>query len=151
MQLESENVSSYEVSELAKRGDYILKKKKNAKGNHAWEQFRIVWDENSEEVFAVVCCANCKTCFLYKKLENGAEKSMGTKNLLDHLKYCVATQSTHHRSESTLSASSTETVESEGNTTTVTRALDSFVKRSGKKVIAVAKIRFIKELLLWWL
>ena len=64
---------------------------------------------------------------------------MGTKNLLDHLKYCVAAWSMHHRSESTFSASSSETVESEGNTTTVTRTLDSFVKRSGKKVTAVAK------------
>ena len=131
-QIESDNVTrnvnSREVSERVKRGEYMLKKK-NAKGSPAWEQFRIVWDENGEEVFGVACCATCKTCFLYKKLVNGAEKSMGTKNLFNHLKYCVAAWSTHHRSGSTSSASSSETVESEGNATTVTRTLDSFVKR----------------------
>ena len=31
-------LSSREISEGVKRGDYILKKKKNAKGSHAWEQ-----------------------------------------------------------------------------------------------------------------
>ena len=64
---------------------------------------------------------------------------MGTKNLLDHHKYCVVTRSTYHRSGNTLSASSSETIESEGNTTTITRTLDSLVKRSGKKVTAIAK------------
>ena len=32
-------LSSREVSEHVKQGDYILKKKKNAKGSIAWEQF----------------------------------------------------------------------------------------------------------------
>ena len=76
---------------------------------------------------------------------------MGTKNLIDHLKHCVAAQSMYHRGGSTLSTSSTEVVESEGNTTSVTRMLNSFIKRSGKKVTAIAKIRFVKELLLWLL
>ena len=73
---------------------------------------------------------------------------MGTKNLLDHLKHCVAARRMYHRSGSTSSTSSTEVVESEGNTL---RTLDSFVKHSGKKVTTVAKIRFVKELLLWLL
>ena len=90
MNVEQLSLSSREVSKRVKRGDYILKKKKNAKGSRAWEQFRIVWDvENGEEVFGSACCTTCKTCLLYKKLVNGAERSMGTKNLLDHLKHCV--------------------------------------------------------------
>ena len=90
-------------------------------------------------MFGFACCTTCKTCLLYKKLVNGAERSMGTKNLLDHLKHCVAAWRTYHRSGSTSSTSSTEAVESEGNTLSVTRTLDSFVKRSGKKVTTVAK------------
>ena len=74
--LESVNVeqlslSSCEVSKRIKQGDYILKKKKNARGSRAWEQFRIVWDiKNGEEVFGFACCTTCKTCLLYKKLVN---------------------------------------------------------------------------------
>jgi len=46
-------------------GDYILKKKKNAKGIRAWEQFRIVVDSsNNFEVFGVACCCLCKVCIL---------------------------------------------------------------------------------------
>ena len=45
-------LSSCEVSERVKRGDYILKKKKNTKGSHAWQRFRTVYDEScGEEVF----------------------------------------------------------------------------------------------------
>ena len=62
------SLSSRDVSEHVKQGDYILKSKRNTKGSHAWEQFRIVWNKNGEEVFGVACCANCKTCLLYKKL-----------------------------------------------------------------------------------
>ena len=32
-------LSSREVSERVKRGDYILKKKKNTKGSRAWQRF----------------------------------------------------------------------------------------------------------------
>ena len=32
-------LSSREVSERVKRGDYILKKKKNTKGSRAWQKF----------------------------------------------------------------------------------------------------------------
>ena len=28
-------------------------------------------------MFGVACCANCETCFLYKKLVNREEKSVG--------------------------------------------------------------------------
>jgi len=31
--------SSHDASERVKHGDYILKRKKNAKGSHAWEKF----------------------------------------------------------------------------------------------------------------
>ena len=90
--------------------------------------FRIVYDESSgEEVFGYACCVTCKTCLLYKKLVDGTEKSMGTKNLLDHLKHCVSSQSTY---ESSLS-SSTEAI----GTPSVARTLDSFVKRLGKRLL----------------
>ena len=72
----------------------IWKKKKDAKGSYAWEQFQVVWDDNGEEVFGVVCCANFKNCFIYKKLIDGQVRSMGTKNLLDHLKHCMASRGT---------------------------------------------------------
>ena len=35
-------LSSREIYKCVKRGDYILKKKKNGKGSRAWEQFRII-------------------------------------------------------------------------------------------------------------
>ena len=30
---------------------YYLKKNKDIKGSHAWKKFRVVWDDNDEEVF----------------------------------------------------------------------------------------------------
>ena len=60
---------------------------------------------------------------------------MRTKNLLDHLKHCVAARGISTSS----SSSSTETIDSEGKSTSVTRTLDSFVKCSGKKVNATTK------------
>ena len=73
------SISSRNVSEHVKQGDYTLKRKKITKGSHAWEKFRTICDENSDEVFRVAYCVNCKTCLLYKKLVNGEQKSMGTK------------------------------------------------------------------------
>jgi len=143
--VEERTFTSHDVSELVKRGDYILKRKKNAKGSHAWEQFQIVLDANGDKVFGVACCAICETCLLYKKLVNGQEKSMGTKNLLDQLKHCVASQG---KSRKDASSASAETSDSGGKSTSIARTLDSFVKRSGKKVNTATKIRFVKELLL---
>ena len=121
-------LSSREVSEGVKRGDHILKKKKNTKGSRAWQKFRIAYDESSgEEVFGYACCVTCKTRLLYKKLVDGTEKSMGMKNLLDHLKHCVSSQ-TMYRSTS---SSSTEAI----GTPSVARTLNCFVKRSGKRLL----------------
>ena len=68
-------LSSCDISECVKR-DYYLKRKKDTKGNHAWEQFRV---DNGKEMFGVACCANCKNCFIYKKLIDGQVRSVGTK------------------------------------------------------------------------
>ena len=57
---------------------------------------------------------------------------MGTKNLLDHLKHCMSSQCMCCGSTS---SSSTEAID----TPSAARTLDSFVKRSGKKVTVVAK------------
>ena len=120
MSEDKSSISSRSVSERVKQGDYTLKRKKNAKGSRAWEQFQTVCDENGDEVFGVACCANCKTCLLCKKLVNGEQKSMGTKNLLDHLKHYARGSSTSHECASGSSLSSTETLDSEGKPTIVT-------------------------------
>ena len=87
--LDNAIVSPQQVSKRVIAGDYILKKK-NMKGSRAWEQFRIMLDSSSnEEVFEVACCCVCKVCILYKKKVSGEEKSLGTKNTLDHLKQCL--------------------------------------------------------------
>ena len=79
--------SAQDVSKLIIDGDYILKKRKDTKGSKAWQQFQIMFNPvNSEEVFGVACCCLCKVCILYKKKMRGEEISLGTKNLLDHLK-----------------------------------------------------------------
>jgi len=70
---------------------------------------------------------------------------MGTKNLLDHLKYYVASRG---ESCKDASSSSAETSDSRSKPTSITRTLDSFVKCSGKKVNTATKIKFVKEMLL---
>ena len=81
------SLSSHDVSRRVIAGDYILKKIKNAKGSRAWEQFWIVFDRfNDNEIFGVTCCSVCKVSILYKKKMSGEERSLGTKNMLDHLK-----------------------------------------------------------------
>ena len=62
------DISPQTVSKLVIDGDYILKKKKNAKGSRAWDQFRVVLNPlNDEELFGVACCCICKVCiYIYK-------------------------------------------------------------------------------------
>ena len=122
------------VSKHVMSGNFILKVNKKLKGSCAWDQFRLVWDPTTnEEVFGIACCNICKSCLLYKKKIKGEEKSMGTKNMLDHLKNCTPT------SRSSRAVSGSESDSSSSSTCTVVRVsgmktLDSFVKRSGKKV-----------------
>ena len=70
------------------------------------------FETKGEEVFRVVCYANRKTCFLYKKLVNRQAKSMGIKNLLDHLKHCVASRGEPYKGASNSGLLSTETSDS---------------------------------------
>ena len=133
------------VSKHVMSGDFILKVNKKSKGSRAWEQFRLVWDPSkNEEVFGIACCAVCKSCLLYKKSINGEQKSLGTKNMLDHLKNCTpSSRSSRTRavcdtdSESSSSSSSTGTVV---RRVSGMKTLDSFVKRTGKKVGEATKI-----------
>ena len=67
-------------------------KKKNVKGSRAWEQFRVVYNNNNKEVFGMACYSICKSRFVYKKVVDGRERSMGTKNMLDHMKCCNTTR-----------------------------------------------------------
>ena len=59
--------SVQDVSTLVIDGDYILKKKKDTKGNRAWQQFQIVF--NPVEVFGVVCCCVCKVYHILGKFD----------------------------------------------------------------------------------
>ena len=64
---DNESISPQDISQRVISGDFILKKKKNAKGSRAWDQFRVVFDpSNNSEVFGVACCCVCKVCILYK-------------------------------------------------------------------------------------
>ena len=108
---------------------------------------------NNEEVFGVACCCVCKVCILYKKKVSGEEKSLGTKNMLDHLKRCLPARasvrdqgdSTSSEIESTCSSSGSSSSSSSSSSkcsSTSSKAiqrpslktLDSYVMRSGKKV-----------------
>ena len=40
-------ISPQDIKRRVISGEYILKKKKNAKGSSAWEQFRIVFDSSN--------------------------------------------------------------------------------------------------------
>ena len=54
---DNEDLFPQVVSRRVIDGDYILKKRKNSKGNRAWEQFRVVLNpSNNYEVFGVACC-----------------------------------------------------------------------------------------------
>ena len=73
---DNESISPQDISQRVISGDFILKKKKNAKGSRAWDQFRVVFDpSNNSEVFGVACCCVCKVCILYKKKVSGEERS----------------------------------------------------------------------------
>ena len=63
------------------------------------------------------CVVPCKVCIWYKNKESTEERSLGTKNMLDHLKRCLpAPASAHNQSDSTGSASEIEsTYSSSGN------------------------------------
>ena len=57
-------ISPQDILRRGTAGEYILKKKKNAKGSRVWEQFRIVFDpSNNDKVFGVACCCVCKHRF----------------------------------------------------------------------------------------
>jgi len=143
---ESESETSQTVSRRVISGEYILRKNKNVKGSRAWEQFRIVYNSlTDEEVFGVACCSVCKACIVYKKVVRGEERSLGTKNMLDHLRRCLparARVNTSTSSEGESTCSSNHLASSKPGTSsscTVSKrpclnTLDSYVLRSGKKV-----------------
>ena len=103
---DNEDLSPQVVSRRVNDGDYILKK--NSKGSRAWERFRAVLNpSNNDEVFGVACCCVCKVCILYKTKVSGEERSLGTKNMLDHMKRCLpARASAPRRSDSSGGGSS---------------------------------------------
>ena len=114
---EAEQLAPQEVSSRVSAGEFILKKYKCSRGSRAWKQFCIVFDlTRGKEVFGIACCSICKVCILYKKIVNGQEKSLGTKNLLNHLKRC---------SRQARSKSSTEIDGSSGGNAT----MDGFMKK----------------------
>jgi len=66
--------------------DFVLKRKKNAKGSQSWNQFWIVYNSNDEEIFGIAWCSIHKSCFVYKKLVNGQERLMRTKEYVGSFK-----------------------------------------------------------------
>ena len=91
----------------------------------------------------------CKVCILYKKKVSGEEKSLATKNMLDHLKRCLPARasvrdqgdSTSSEIESTCSSSGSSSSSSKCSSTSSKaiqrpslKTLDSYVMRSDKKV-----------------
>ena len=91
-----------------------------------------MYDTNDEEVFGIACCSICKSCFVYKKMVSSQERSMGTKNLLDHMKLYNSPVSPHCSRTTSDSGGSGCSLTSRGT-------LDSFVKRTGKRVAEQAK------------
>ena len=90
----------------------------------------------NQEVYGIACCSVCESCLLYKKLVLNEEKSMGIKNMLGHLKKCIPSS---RSSRAAVAGTDTESSSSNSTSTVVRRVsgmktLDSFVKRSGKKV-----------------
>ena len=49
---------------------------------------QLVLDDNGHEIFGIACCKSCNVAITFKKKENGKERSLGTKNLLDHINNC---------------------------------------------------------------
>jgi len=45
---------------VIKSGDFVLKRKKNAKGSQAWDQFWIVCKSNDDKVLGMKCRSICK-------------------------------------------------------------------------------------------
>ena len=97
------------VSERVRSGELLLRVNKKSKGSHAWDQFRLVWDPvDNQEVRGIACCSVCKSC-LHKTSLNGEEKSLGTKNMLDHIKNCTPSSSSSVTSSSDGATSSSST------------------------------------------
>ena len=90
-----------------------------------------MWDpDKNQEVYGIACCSVCKLCLLYKKLVSGEEKSMSTKNMLDHLKNYIPSL---HSSHTAVAGTDTESSSSSSPSTVARRVsgmkiLDSFVK-----------------------
>ena len=104
----------------------MLKFNRKLKGSRTWDQFYITWNpDKNQEVYGVACCSVCsKLYLLYKKLVNGEEKSMGTKNMLDHLNNCVPSLCSSHAAVAGINTESS----SNSSTSTVVR------KVSGMKI-----------------
>ena len=138
-------------------------------GNRAWKQFWAVFDpSNNANVFGVTCCCVCKVCIHYKRKMSGEKRSLGTKNMLDHLKWCLpAPASARNQSDSTSSASEIEGTYSSNSSSssnnskgssgsTSSKAIqrlcfktwDSYVIHSGKKVGEEPGKLFMRRLLL---
>ena len=85
-----DTISPHAVTKHVVSGEWILKVNKKSKGSHGWDQFHLVWDPvKNEQVHGFACCSMCKSSLLYKRMENEEEKSLGTKNMLDHSKNCT--------------------------------------------------------------
>lgn len=131
-----DTISPQAITKHVVSGELILKVSKKLRGSRAWEQFRLVWDPvKNEQVRGFACCSVCKSCLRYKSVE---EKSLGTKNMLDHLKNCSPASSP--RSGSRVASGSSVASGSDSSCGSIVRrvpgqkTLDSFVKRTGKKV-----------------
>ena len=135
-----DTISPQTVTKRVVSGELVLKINKKSKGNHAWNQFCLVWDPvKNEQVRDVACCSVCKSCLLYKRMANGEEKSLGTKNMLDHLKNCTPSSC----SDSSIASGSGSSVAGGSDSSCASKVvkrvpgmktLDSFVKCTGKKV-----------------
>ena len=77
---------------------------------------------------------------LYKKLVDGTEKSMGAKNLLDHLKHCVLTEHVRKQFEFQDRGYLVDQVLLERWT--------ALLNIQGKRLLMLQKTRSVKELLL---
>ena len=91
-------------------------------------------------VLLVVVCVN--PVFIYKSIANGEEKSLGTKNMLDQLKNCSPASSCSGSSASSGSDSSCGSIVKRVHGM---KTLDSFVKRTEKKVGEPTKLLIHKR------
>ena len=82
-----------------------------------------------------------KVCFLYKTKMSGEERSLGTKNMLDHMKRCLpARASAPCRSDSSTTTSESDSTSSSTNlSSTVALAVLSSVPKAVAAPAQVAK------------